>query len=1048
MKLVRFSVENSLLLNIFSLFVIVAGITTAISMRKEAFPAVDFDIVSVSTVYPGASSREVEEQVTNIIEKELKTIDGLDEMTSSSVENLSVIVVKLDPDRSASEKSTTVTDIQRAVDRIRDLPDEILEAPLVNEAKSGDMPVLEVALSGDLPYRELHRMAEEITDHIEQFSDASRPQKVGFREREYWIEINRQKLATMHLDLSEVISSLRLANLNLPGGILKTGGGEYLVRTIGEVDTVSDLESIILRTNSNGITIRIGDVGRAVSTFEDLDEYTRANGHPSINLIVKKKPSGDILKLVDEVKDFVDEYRQRPENQGLHVDFYNDISRFVVNRLSVLVNNGVLGVILVMLSLLFFLSRGIAFVTAIGMPLAFLGAIMVMNWLGMTINLLSMFALVIVLGMLVDDAIIVAENIWQHYEMGKSPIEATIDGTKEVFFPVTATILTSCAAFSPLLMVSGIFGKFIETLPKVVIVCLAISLIEAMIILPCHVYDMLILGERMSKNKKKIKRGGGDRIKFAIDAYGKLLEFTLRWRYGFFLFACATFGSAMYVASNHMKTILFPTEGVEAFFVRGNLANGSPASLTEEKMKVFERVLHKRLGKDELQTLVTNIGLQQTDPMDPFKVRASHVGQVGVYLSPEKDRERSADAIIADIRDEIEKEGHKAGISHINFVTQRMGPPVGKPVAVRVQGHDLDQLVQVSELVQEELKTHAGVSDVDDNFMEGKRELRIEVDNTKAADSMLTTQAIALNVRAGLEGHIASHAHHDGERIPIRVRFRPEDRTATSGLESSMVGNHMGQLVKLSSVANIVDSQGISAIIHREGLRTVTVTASLDEKVTDSSTVNQALGPKLTALESQFPGVQLSAGGEYEETNESVESMLRAFGVAIALIFIILASQFKSLTQPFVLMAAIPFGLIGVIASFFLHGLPISFLGMVGMIGLTGVVVNDSIVLVDFINKARQRGMSAFEAAVYAGKRRFRAVWLTSITTIFGLLPLAYGIGGDDMFLRPAAMALGYGLLFATVLILLLVPAMYLIRHDMGRILYAMMGRRSKTTAA
>ena len=490
-----------------------------------------------------------------------------------------------------------------------------------------------------------------------------------------------------------------------------------------------------------------------------------------------------------------------------------------------------------------------------------------------------------------------------------------------------------------------------------------------------------------------------------------------------------------------MKTILFPTEGIEAFFIRAELPSGSPTALTEERMQALERVIQKHIPRAYLRGFVTYVGLQQQDSLDPFKVAASHKAQIGVYLTPELEREETADEIIDKLRPKVADAAEQAGLSQISFLRKRVGPPVGKPVAIRVAGFELADLRAATERIAEHLGQFDGVKDISSSFQEGKEELRVEVKGSAASRALLSSQQIALHVRAMLEGQIATHINRDGERIPLRVRYKEADRRSIASIKDSLLANARGYMVPLRSVASFSTAEGLRVIQHRDGERFLSVTAALDEEVASSSEVNRAIEPFLAEMRSAYPNLSFHSGGEYEDTSNSMQSLRNAFAFALLMIFFILATQFGSLTQPFVVMAAIPFGAIGVIAAFYFHGLPLSFLGMIGMIGLTGVVVNDSIVLVDFINKARGRGMPARKAALYAGKRRFRAVWLTSITTVLGLMPLVYGIGGHDAFLRPAAMALGYGLLFATVLILLLVPALYLIREDLAGLGRRVLGR-------
>lgn len=1035
MNLIRFSLKNPLLMNLISVMILGIGLYKAIQMNKEAFPSIDFDIVSISAVYPGASPKEVELYVTNPIEKELSTVDGLEEVTSTSVEGMSIIIVKLDPDRSEDDKIKAANDIQRAVDRVRDLPDDLPEAPLVRSSTSGDMPVLELSLTGDVPYAELQKVAEKLKDHLELIPDVKEAHLNGFREKEFWIELSPEKLQQYSVGLTQVVASLATRNVNLPGGVLKSSNGDLLVRTIGEVKTAPEMEKIVVRANDAGISIKISDLGKVRETFEEEIRVFRTDGSSSINMMITKKSRGDIISLVDKVKEATPAYLELIGASNLKVQYMNDLSVFVRNRLGVLLNNSYVGMGLVIISLLLFLSKGIALVTAAGMPIAMLGTLAFMGYTDTTINLISMFGLVIVLGMLVDDAIIVAENIWQHFERGSNAFDACLNGTTEVFWPVTATILTTCAAFSPLMMVSGIFGKFIKILPEVVIIALLFSLLEAMLILPSHGYDVLRIIERIHKKKKEkgkeVKHGGGI-VDAVIELYGRFLGFSLKTRYltlGAFL---AIFAGSLMFAKTKMKTILFPSDGIEVFFVRAELPRNSSLNYTADVFKVLEAEVAKLPAK-ELSTFVTHIGIQRDEPNDPFTKRGSHLGQIQVFLTPERDRDRVAEEIIEQLRDAVTKIAPDYKLSGLYFNKQRMGPPVGKPVAIRVSGDNLDELDKISTIVMGELGKVNGVTDISRNFNPGKDELQIVIDEEAASKALLSVKDIALHIRTAIDGTIATYVRDEGDRIAVRVRYPESARQEMSSITESRVANRMGYLVPVSSVAHVERKPGLDAIIHRDFKREVTVSANIDEQVTTSTVVNKLMIDKIKKIDKEYPTVSVKAGGEFEDTEKSMQSLAEAFLVAMFLIFLILATLFRSLTQPIVVMAAIPFGIIGVIVAFYAHNMPLSFIGLVGVIGLSGVVVNDSIVLVSFINNARNEGMSAFDAAIHAGKRRFRAVWLTSITTILGVLPLAYGIGGEDKFLRPAAMALGYGLIFSTVLILVMVPSIYLVRIDIGR---------------
>ncbi len=1035
MKIMNFLLKNSLFLNLFTFFILVYGTMTALKLKREAFPNINFDMVVIQTIYPGADPESVETYVTNLIEEELLNIDGIDDIQSYSRENVSAITIKLDPSITSEKKRRVIKDIEDGVDRIKTFPKEVTERPSILEIDSGVMPVMELTLSGDMVYTKLHKIAEELSEKISRLNDSMKPYEYGLLDKEYHIEIDARKLEKHHMSMDQVSYALARENVDLPGGVLRTTKGDFLVRTINKLSTTDDIESIVLRKNDSGESIKISDVGRAIKTFKDQELVYRTNGSSSITLIIRKSAEGDILSLVDSVKELVAQYKQDNKLEELEVAYLSDMSYFVRNRLSVLVGNGFAGMILVLITLLLFLSKGIAFVTVLGLPVAFLGSLIVMSFLGMTINLLTMFALVLVLGMLVDDSIVVAENIWQHYEDGKSPWDAVVDGTREVFWPVTSTILTTMAAFSPLLMVTGIFGKYISSMPKVVIISLGLSLLEAMFILPSHAYDILKLNSRGHKKRGTEPKKTSGMFDRAILVYGRILEVTLRLRYFFALGIMLVLGGSFWFGSRYMQVILFPEEGIETFYIRTALDEKVSLKETSEKLKIIEAEIDKNIEKHELISYMTYAGLQQEDNIDPFREQASHVGQIGVYLTPEKDRKRSANEIIETLRSKITRLAKEAGFVSIDFAKKRMGPPVGKPVAIQILGKDFNQMKEVSKKIQESLSNLEGVTDIKDSYTLGLEQITLSIDKEKTSQSLLSGGDVGMNVRRTLEGDIATYLFENGERIPVRIRYKESQRENEDYFKDILMRNSLNNLVPVKELVSVEKNIGPNSLKHQDGRRIITVTSAIDEALTSSGRVNDEIEVSLASLRREYPSLTLKKGGEYEETGDSMRSLAEAFLVALALIFLILVAQFKSLTQPIMVMMAIPFGFIGVIWAFYLHGMPLSFLGLIGSIGLAGVVVNDSIVLVDFTNHAIAKGMGVFDALVYAGKRRLRAVFLTSITTIAGVLPLVYGIGGSDEFLKPAALALGYGLLFSTTLVLLFIPSLYMIRVDILKLL-------------
>ena len=664
------------------------------------------------------------------------------------------------------------------------------------------------------------------------------------------------------------------------------------------------------------------------------------------------------------------------------------------------------------------------------MPIAFFSTIIVMYYQGMTVNLITMFGLVMVIGMVVDDSIIVAENIWQHYENGEPPWAATVKGTKEVFFPVTATILTTIAAFSPLMNMSGLVGKFIYALPMVIIITLLMSLLESMIVLPSHAHDVLQYIRRKNEKRGKISEGEAtDKQRHILRGiYTKLLSAMPSFRYLFVTAIVGLLGFCLYLAWFHMDLILFPTDDAKSVIIQAELPYDTSLEKTSKNFRAIEKVV-ETLPKEYYEHYITSIGVIQNNPNDLLSKFGPFMGQVLLTLTEQSKKNISAESIIELLRPKIEALKGTEGFTHVSFDKINLGPPVGKPIAISLYGEDLDELQLASTQVEQLLNGTQGVKDVRSSLVAGKDELRINPKEDELAKSFLDNQQLSYHVRAVVDGITPSKIDFDGKRLPIRVKFNNQGQDLLTSLKSSYLTNKLGKAVAFSKVAQISKLPGLSYIGHKDGTRTATISANLKEGTT-SIDVNNALIPKLNQMSDTFKQTRILAGGEYEDTNESVENLQSSSLVALFIIYFILVTQFKTLSQPFVVMAAIPFGIIGVILAFYAHGLPLSFLGMIGMIGLSGVVINDSIVLVDFINNAKKRGMTSKEACIYAGGRRFRAVWMTTITTVVGLLPLVYGIGGRDLFLEPAALAMSYGLIFGTVLILFFVPCLYMIRDD------------------
>jgi multidrug efflux pump subunit AcrB len=1027
MSLPRFSVNNSLFVNLISAIILIIGAIVITGVNREVFPNVAFDVVSITTVYPGSTPEDVEKLITVPIEKELKEVDGVKEITSTSAMGTSLIYVKIDPDEADNQK--VIRDVQSAVDKVKDLPKDINADPQVTEVTSKQYPIIEVSMSGNVSEKKLQEYADALEDELEDIKGVARIRKSGYRDREIQVLVDEKKLKEYYVSIDEIEDALASRNISIPAGKIDTDTTEYSVRTTGEFSTAEEVADVIIRANDSGNWLKIKDVAVVEDTFKDEDVVDKTLGTRSINLIILKKESGDAITIVAQAKKTCKAFLEKVEDD-IQISYVNDYSYFAKRRLGVLGNNAWFGMILVVGSMLIFLQRRVALLTVLGIPIAFFATFIVMDMMGVTINLISMFGLVIVLGMLVDDGIIVAENVYRHMEDGESPREAAVKGTEEVMGAVCSAVLTTIAAFCPLLFMTGIIGKFIKGIPTVVIIALLASLAEALIILPSHLADFVKVDRDKNGNPLGLSRDM-PWFKGLVAFYTRVVKAAIRRKYKVLAGITAVLIVCTILAGTVLKFVLFPSAGINYFFIRGEAPIGTTLAKTSELIAPVEEIVSK-LSPDELDTYVTTVGKIQEDRQDPFSGQASNLVQLTVYLTQSQDRKRDVEQIINELRD---KTKDIKGFDDLRFDTPEAGPPVGKPVEVKIRGENFDTLDMIAAEYMDYLRTIPGTSDVTWDHKPGKEEIRVKVDNNKATMAGLSIRRIAKTIRGVFQGNIATKIKpvKAEEETDVTVRFAAgKDSSDLSVFEDVFISNIYGNLIPLNKVAAIEKVPGTTTIHHLDGKRVVTASSNVDTRKVTSLKVNRMLQKKFRGIDDRYIGYSVKYGGEQEETIDSLNSLMRAFFFAFLIVYLILASFFKSILQPFIVMLAIPFGLIGVVLAFLAHGLSLSFMAIMGIVALNGIVVNDSIVLVDFINKLRKSGMSRSESIVKAGQMRIRAVMLTTITTAGGLSTVAYGIGGKDPFLVPMAIALCWGLVFATALTLIVIPCIYSIIDELS----------------
>jgi multidrug efflux pump subunit AcrB len=1009
----RFFARRHMLANLFTIMVILLGLGSLVQIKRDIFPDVDFGEMIITTRYPGASPEDVELYVTNKIEDEIKGISSIDKITSYSMEDFSIVTVSID--LQASDKDNIKDEVRDAVNRVTDLPEDVTEAPLVTEVDTGIIPIIEVGLAGEIPYRDLRELARLFKKKLENVPGVSKAEELWYLDREIHVEVSPEAITQYQIPLREIATAISLRNIRSTGGVFESYTSQKNLVTLAQFRDPQEVNDVIVRAVFDGPMIRVRDVAEVIDTFEDPNIITRMNGRPAITFKMYKQDSADIIRTVRAVRELAAK-EQELLPDGVDILFADDISYYVSNRFNVVLSNGAIGLFLVIIVLAVFLNPRSAFWVGVSIPVVLLGIVFFLPIAGAFLDVITLTAMILVIGIIVDDGIIVSENIVRRRELGSSPLEAAAGGIGDVAKPVITTLVTTFLAFAPMFFMTGVFGEFIYTIPLVISLAVLISVAEMIVALPAH----LVGGLHSIKVGPGAKQNWFDPIR---DFFRKSIRYVLILRYLFIALSVALMVGSIYYAVNKMKFVLFPSSSANAFFVYVELPVGASLQNTADKCREVEDII-AALPENELLTYATQAGTHgERQPGEN-----EHWALIRVDLTPYAQRSRVADDIVRDLR---EKTDRLEGFDRISYQIDAGGPPVGRPVTIRVVGSDDDMRRALTDSLIAYISDIDGVKDIDRNDKLGKQQVLLDIDYERLSSLGLTVQDVAQSVRIAYDGELVTSIRYGDEDVDFRVLLEEEARKDLRLLGDLLVPNNTGRPIPLSQVVTLDVGPGPSSYYHFDRERTTTVTADVEkDKVTPLEVVGAALAH--FDLDREWPGMRFVVGGEAEETAESFRSLFIAFIIAVIAIYFVLTLLFESFTQPIMVMFAIPFGIISVVIAFALHGEPLGFLAMMGLIGLTGVVVNDSLVLVNHINELRKAhpDESVVQIAAQGAADRLRAVTLTTITTVVGLLPLAYGIGGSDPFIAPMALALGYGLLFATPLTLLLIPCLYVVRTD------------------
>lgn len=875
----------------------------------------------------------------------------------------------------------------------------------------------------DVSYAKLREFAKKSENYFYDIDGVAQIDKLGYYDREFLVEVTPEALEHYRLGLNTVINTLRMRNVDFPGGPLRVGKKEFVLRTKGEFKNAEEIRNTVIRGNDTGHLLKIGDIAKVTDTYKEADIYHRFNGKKAVIFKLWKKNNTDQIVLSDRIKSAIAKYKLAGY-EDVEISTFKDESISTRHRIASVVEEAIVGFIVLGLFMLMLLGKRMSFLVLAGIPVTFAMTFACMSYFGLTINVVSLFGMIMVMGIMVDFSIVIAENAHRLSEEGLSTKDAVISGVSSVFWAVTVTLLCIIAAFVPLLLTTGIIGKFVHAIPIVIICALIAGWIVAMFLLPTYLNVFLKHETKESQSKGLFQK--------ILDGYEKLISLFLKFRYitaG--LLTLLLLLSLFLVPRLGLK--LFPGGGEEQIRMSVRLPFETNLESNLNETKKIESLILDVMPKDEYKAFHVYVGEENVEIIDPKPGKATFKSTLELYLTEERDRKRIARVIADELREKImaaQKDGTLDPNAEIKVESIFKGPPAGKPVNVEIRGNDFDVMRKIAEEYQEYLKTLDGVRDIRIDLEPGKTEYNYSVNEKMAAWAGVSAYDIASTLNASFMGAVSTKVNQNEEEIGVRVRFQEKSREKMSGLKDVKIANMTGGLVSLDAVSNVKMDKSFSQINRLNYRRLVQVQAEVDLSKTTPIAVVTKLRDKFSDFEERYPGYLINLGGEQDSSKESIGELAVYFVGALIAIYIIVTIFMRSLILPLVIMVAIPFALIGVIFALYLHGQPFSFMCILGLFSLAGIIVSNTLVLVQFINNNRQKGLSLFDAIIRGGVLRFRPIILTAGAMVLELIPVMYGVGGKDYLVSPLALAFGYGLLFATVITLILIPCFYHIAED------------------
>ncbi|MDP1930275.1 MAG: efflux RND transporter permease subunit [Gammaproteobacteria bacterium] len=1009
--------SNSVAANLLMFFILFAGVASALTIKIQIFPDFETRMVQVTMAYPGAAPEEVEDAIVIRIEESLQGLAGINRMNAVAREGVGTISLEIAADY---EVRDMLDEIQSRIDSISTFPADV-ERPTVREIEM-TQPVLNVSIFGNLDDMALKTLAHNIRDEILALPQVSQATILGDRDYEIAIEVSENTLREYGLTLDQVAAAIRASSVDMPGGSIRTETGRIQLRTMEQAYTGADYGNIVLRTNRDGTRLLVRDIATVVDGFVETENFSRFDGNRSLSIQVVATRDQNVLDIERAVSAYIAE-RQPTLPSGVSVDSWGSTAFYLESQLNMMLGNLAMGALLVFLVLTTFLRLNMALWVMVGIPISFFGALWLMpvGPYPVDINMISLFGLILVLGIVVDDAIITAESVHSEVTQHGHSLDNVIKGTHRVAVPATFGVLTTIAAFAPMLLVGGQVAPFFEAIGMVVILCLIFSLIESKLILPAHLAHARLTEENKAPNRlTRFQDAVAKRLSHFIHfVYKPFLIKSLRNRYTTVsVFAGMMIVSVGLVAGNIVRFEFFPN--VPSDFIQAQLVMNDGVSYEER---------NAALAQIERAVLSLNDDFPAEMPIDHVMVSTS--GDSGGSIVVELTKAGDARNITAVEIEQAwrEKTGFIANTEELRFFSSTNSGG-GAKINLRLMGARYDELEQASLELEQKLRDYAGVFDVTNSYSRGSEEivLRIKPD---AQNLGLTASSLGSQVRQAFYGEEAQRILRGRDQLKVMVRYPKEERVSIANLEEMRIRTNDGLEVPFGQVADAEIGEGFARINRIDRQRTVTITSDVNALVAQSNTIIQDIRSNyIPELLAKYPSVTFGLGGASQEQAELLQRIAIFFGAAMFLIYALLAVPLKSYIQPAIVMAVIPFGMIGALIGHMIFGTTISMMSLFGLVALSGVIVNDSLIMVDFVNRGRREGMALHEAVVAAGTSRFRAILLTTLTTFLGLLPIMFETSMQAQLVIPMTLSLGWGILFGTVLTLVMIPSLYLILDD------------------